>query len=309
MVQKLRSGETGDKDTPVAPASPKSNGGGKPGAAKASSDVHAFARPPRKTAGQKAEKDNGGRTVLERDVESEISALISRIADQADKSLHSAFDNVTQKTLARVLNILPAVAEKRNIHDLRNLDAALSSLLIEYPNLELAKKVIGRLERKYRESSAFFRSPPVAVVLGLLCHLFIIIPSLIAIFSALGGGATIGGEKLWEVSFFGTPVVYFVIVACAGAAGSIVSIMTRIRIFAEQWEVDRAVLFFTGLFKPAVGFFFGLFVLCAIKSELLPFKISAEIHQPLYFFAALAFISGFSERFAKDVIKSVQTKI
>jgi len=90
-----------------------------------------------------------------------------------------------------------------------------------------------------------------------------------------------------------------ILVGLAGALGSIVSIMVRIQDFGKAGDADQSVLFFTGFFKPVIGMSFALFVFAVLSAGILPITIEPE--KSRYFFAALGFVSGFSERFASDV--------
>ena len=96
-------------------------------------------------------------------------------------------------------------------------------------------------------------------------------------------------------------------VAFAGAIGGIVSIMVRIKDFSDRQDVDKTVLFFTGLFKPFVGAAFALFVLTVLRSGIIPVTINVGAGN--YFFLAVSFVSGFSERFAKDIEKTAESQI
>jgi hypothetical protein len=67
-------------------------------------------------------------------------------------------------------------------------------------------------------------------------------------------------------------------------------------------------LFFTGFFKPIIGTAFALFVFATLKAGLIPLAIDESV-EGLYFFAALAFVSGFSERFAKDIAERAEQTV
>jgi hypothetical protein len=76
--------------------------------------------------------------------------------------------------------------------------------------------------------------------------------------------------------------------------------MVRIQDFESLKNTDPTILFLIGLFKPIIGVVFALFVFAVLRSRLLPIEIVTT--NEFYFFAALAFVSGFSERFAQDMI-------
>jgi hypothetical protein len=74
--------------------------------------------------------------------------------------------------------------------------------------------------------------------------------------------------------------------------------MVRIDEF-NRWPPDPSILFFTGLFKPIIGFFFAIFVVLVLNSGIVQIGIAEE--RQVYFFLAISFIAGFSERFARDI--------
>jgi hypothetical protein len=90
-----------------------------------------------------------------------------------------------------------------------------------------------------------------------------------------------------------------------GAVGSLLSVLERLTRGAlrVQFQTGSAVRFMSGISRPIVGALSGLALFVLIKGDiLLPFvKSSTEADQGL-FFAGLAFIAGFSERFLKDVL-------
>lgn len=91
---------------------------------------------------------------------------------------------------------------------------------------------------------------------------------------------------------------------CAfGAVGAILSVMVRITsgsTIGEQ-ERGRTVTVLAGAFRPIVGAVFGVILYVFAMGGLLPFKPLDGI-DPGLFFAGLAFLAGFSERWAQDTI-------
>jgi hypothetical protein len=72
-------------------------------------------------------------------------------------------------------------------------------------------------------------------------------------------------------------------------------------------RIDPATLFFVGLFRPWIGIGFALFVCALVQAQWLPISVSAV--NPVYTFSALAFLAGFSERFARDIAGSAGQKM
>ena len=97
------------------------------------------------------------------------------------------------------------------------------------------------------------------------------------------------------------------LVTFAGALGSIISIMVRIQDFSSMRNVHPSILFFIGFFKPMIGMAFALFLFAAINSGIIPVTVDPE--SEVFFFAALSFVAGFSERFVRDMIEKTEESI
>jgi uncharacterized membrane protein len=99
---------------------------------------------------------------------------------------------------------------------------------------------------------------------------------------------------------------FVVLVAVAGAVGSVVSILVRIRDFTEIRILNPPALFWTGLFKPIIGAAFALFVFCAFGAGLIFVNPAANEG---FLVLAFAFVAGFSERFAPDLVSSLERSV
>ena len=89
----------------------------------------------------------------------------------------------------------------------------------------------------------------------------------------------------------------------AGAIGAVVSVMSRMRQdtatqqgFRVDYEVGKGPLWFLGGVRPLLGAIFGTATYFALQSSLVQMSPQAP-DKAFYFFALLAFLSGFSERF------------
>ncbi len=109
--------------------------------------------------------------------------------------------------------------------------------------------------------------------------------------------------------------------ATAGVLGSIASILLRIIDFQGQKYDDPLIPFFIGLFKPLVGLIFGIFIFSLISSDTfikIDFLIASDknssslitnkARQDLFIFSC-AFLVGFSERFASDLMKKSESSL
>ncbi len=91
-----------------------------------------------------------------------------------------------------------------------------------------------------------------------------------------------------------------------GAVGAVVSVMIRMAsasatAFRLDYEVGRASLQRLGSFRPFIGAIFAVVLYFALKGGLLQIYPASDKPQ-LYFYAAFAFIAGFSERWAKVIL-------
>jgi hypothetical protein len=205
----------------------------------------------------------------------------------------------------------PSVADHPDLADwllvLAHLDA--SPIDVSGPAAVAIESIIGRsgdaasasLARKLHPLVRVrlgLTSPALYMVWGLTCVAAFLVPAFLVVNFFL-----IPHREL----LLGLPADVVVLVMLAGAAGSIVSLLIRVREFDRQRKSPRAVLFLTGLFRPIIGTIFGLFVYLLLLSELLPIEVPAG--PAVGFYPAIAFIAGFSERFVPDVVDHAERGI
>jgi hypothetical protein len=93
----------------------------------------------------------------------------------------------------------------------------------------------------------------------------------------------------------------------AGTLGALVSVMARIGSgqFRLDYDVGRRYPIFLGALRPVIGGIFGLALYFAVTSALLDlFKLPTDENQRFYFLLVIAFLAGFSERWARDTLLS-----
>jgi hypothetical protein len=88
----------------------------------------------------------------------------------------------------------------------------------------------------------------------------------------------------------------------AGAVGALVSVMARMNSGKTtlEWEFGKDTLRTGGLVRPFVGGVFGLATFFALRSGVV--KIAALDATSFWFVTLFAFVSGFSERLAQDML-------
>jgi hypothetical protein len=109
----------------------------------------------------------------------------------------------------------------------------------------------------------------------------------------------------WLAIHWSIPVAALI----AGAAGAVVSVMQRINDgkFDLEYDVGGPYAFFLGGLRPLIGGAFGMAITFAVSGGLLHLPVSQgdkTIDQHLAYLV-IAFLAGFSERWAQDTLTSV----
>lgn len=124
----------------------------------------------------------------------------------------------------------------------------------------------------------------------------------VVVFTVLG---FLFGQLLSSVSITGFNVQRFETVFISGAVGAVVSVMSRMS-SDESWleyETGRSYLRLLGMFRPLIGAIFGVALYVGITSGVLQFiKPPSDPNAVFFFFAFIAFLAGFSERWARDIL-------
>jgi hypothetical protein len=147
-----------------------------------------------------------------------------------------------------------------------------------------------------------------AVRRGAMMAYFVGMLAGVVVFSLLGVGIA---TLLSHVEIIGFNIESFLTVFIAGAVGAIVSVMSRMSA-GDTWleyETARSYLRLLGMFRPLIGAIFGVALYFGIESGVLQFiKPPADHHAVFFFFAFVAFLAGFSERWASDVLVPIKDK-
>lgn len=112
-------------------------------------------------------------------------------------------------------------------------------------------------------------------------------------------------SALWLTISWATPVAALI----AGAVGAVVSVTQRINsgTFELDYDVGGPYAMFLGGLRPLIGGAFAIAITFAFDGGLLhlPVAASADTHDRRLALLVLAFLAGFSERWAQDTLTSV----
>jgi hypothetical protein len=258
----------------------------------------------------------------------ELVSRYERLRVKADQLLAGAerkhVMRVVYDRLCRVMRIVDQVLQLHQFKVERHLTSIAQVLVLEGPagppdadsraraaarrtEIDDAKKriaealVVANTEAVQAEdlcNRAIRRRAMMAYFVGMLLG--------VAVFSGLAVGAAIG---LSGASIPGFDAEHFLTVFIAGAVGAIVSVMSR-RSSGDSWldyETAPSYLRLLGMFRPLIGAIFGVALYFGIQSGVLQFiKPPGREGQIFFFFAFIAFLAGFSERWASDILVPIK---
>jgi hypothetical protein len=88
--------------------------------------------------------------------------------------------------------------------------------------------------------------------------------------------------------------------------GTLCSVFSRLASIDLSEETSGGMILLSGIFRPVTATMFALAIIEIIKLKVITIQIGAEARQQDIYFLA-AFLSGFSERFATDLIARTET--
>jgi hypothetical protein len=224
-----------------------------------------------------------------------LDARIERLMDEVGLAVRAGMREDAQVELARLVALLPMVADARTPRLYPPIEAAIRGLLGSEPNLLFARRIRRATWQKFRRR---YRLLP--LMLGLAVGLVVFTAGYFLIFALLG-------PRQRFLGFDEPTVTNIAFITLTGALGASVSLVLRIRDFSKLREVDPEALLYTAIFKPILGAAFSLFVFLALNAGIVTISVPAGKEKFLY--GAIAFVAGFSERFTKDVISKVAGSI
>jgi hypothetical protein len=104
----------------------------------------------------------------------------------------------------------------------------------------------------------------------------------------------------WVNHAHGNALESFFICYVAGGLGAIVSVLMRMSSnkFNVDYEVGRKTIRRLGSFRPFIGAVFGIALYFLVQSGILRIQLPSDRTTEFFFFATLAFLAGFNERWA-----------
>jgi hypothetical protein len=128
------------------------------------------------------------------------------------------------------------------------------------------------------------------------------------------GIALVGAAVGWvlpRIGHPGLPPEAFLGSIVAGGIGGIVSVMSRMTYggLVLNYEAGSMLLRVLGVFRPIMGSIFGASTLTLVMSGLLPVQVPTDPLKEISFFLIIAFIAGFSERWAQDMLVDAGRRI
>jgi hypothetical protein len=243
------------------------------------------------------------------------------------EAVRAELDYDCQTELANLVVCLTKIKSEGRDDLLPHVELALSAISNSSRNIVFAQHIMWHIESSLGTSTAVRpirwlrnNSPPANVMLGLLCHfalsalLALLILAMTNMYLELSraylewSGAAIIPEGVYQpaprsslAGWLTSPVAStLLIVVLSAISGSIISIMARINAFTTAITVRPLVLFLTGLLKPVIGIGSAVFIYAVLNTGFIPLEIPAD--KTIAAWAAIAFVAGFSERLAPDVV-------
>lgn len=168
--------------------------------------------------------------------------------------------------------------------------------------LDRQEEQLKRTEAYYREAAV--RQTQLVYIGGMLVGVAVLVGVAIGVLQVLDSLT----ETPWQLRDGRLLSLTDVLgVAAAGALGAIVSVVRRVdsSSFSLDYEVGRFTLVGLGMLRPFLGSVFGLALYAAVISGFLDvFALPKDATPQFFFLLAIAFLAGFSERFADDTLLS-----
>jgi hypothetical protein len=212
--------------------------------------------------------------------------------DYLSSLLQSHTDDKVASELSCLL-ILYILAQEYEINHYNDALRVCSAFLTSTPpHIKLARRLRKEISRHLKHKMLIRwligGTPLGKVMMGLFALLYFVIP--ISTSLNISESSTI----------FSIPIGRLAGPIALGILGSIFSILIRISEFSVMDFPDPKVPLLTGLLKPLVGGISALFIVLVLESKILPITVPEAGAN--YFYLAISFVAGFSERLVTVVI-------
>ena len=234
---------------------------------------------------------------------------LTRLSNLMLKRIEKEIEPSLEKNLARLIHLLSDIEKSNNFLLLQKAEMAFVAMTKSKPNLELAELLIEDLEDRLSVNvkvgsflwrSLFTLNSPLSIV---LFGIFVT--------TILGHIVVFLGYKLLNEMMLSLDLQLplILITVLSAGWGSVLSMATRLtNAETKFYDVnDHRVLFLTGFFKPIISVIFSLFISALVMSGFIPLNMNGGNDK--YLFAIIGFLSGFSERFAKDIISKTEKSV
>lgn len=168
------------------------------------------------------------------------------------------------------------------------------------PDAVVAKAVASRQQRELAEIGAYYREAGVRIgrmvyTQGMLIGMVI----MAAVAAAVVLPLTLTDALPWN-----RQVQTLVIAYAMGSVGAFVSVLQRMSSekFRVHYDLGKRNVIMLGSFRPILGAVFGVFTYFVLASGLTQ-TTPPNSKKDFYYYGALAFVAGFSERFTRVLIK------
>lgn len=214
---------------------------------------------------------------------------VDNLTVRADEVLRGTAENIAmQLLLAAASHVLSYVDRKGG----PPRDPATIRKIVERSNSELAE-----IRRHYQRAGE--NATRIVYAGGMLRG---------ALMLAVVGG--VAGLVLWAASAFARhPTTTWTMLATVAAGGMGASLSVLLRMargsFSQDYEVGRKTTRRLAMARPFVGATFAVMIFLLLKSGLVDIGGLDGKGHTTYFYAAIAFLAGFSERWARVIIGGV----
>lgn len=215
--------------------------------------------------------------------------VIDNLEVRADEILRGTAENIAMQLLLAASSHILSYVDRR---DGPPRDPATIAMIVKRSDEELAE-----IRRHYRRAGE--NATRIVYAGGMLRGAVL-----------LAGLTAIAGLILWAANdFHSHRAATWEILAtvAAGGLGAAVSVLLRMAkgSFSQDYEVGRKTTRRLAMARPFVGAAFAIMIYLLLKSGLVHIGGLSESDQTIYFYAAVGFLAGFSERWARVIIAGI----